>query len=69
MRRFLNDPDAIASDEGLGVMHASLPLTDEYARYEGIRGDMRDIHEACPSNRILAQFYELYQILDKEGSR
>lgn len=65
MRRFLNDPDAIASDEVLGVMHASLPLTDEYARYEGIRGDMRDIHEACPSNRILAQFYELYQILEE----
>ena len=65
MRRFLNDSEAIAADEELGMMHASLPLTDEYARYDGIMGDMRDIYEACPSNRILAQFYELYQILEE----
>ena len=65
MRRFLNDMDAISEDEVLGVMHASQPLTDEYARYDGILGDMRDIHEACPSNGILAQFYELYQILEE----
>ena len=65
MRKFLNAPDAIAADDELGIMLASQPLTDEYARYDGILGDMRDIYEACPSNRILAQFYELYQILEE----
>lgn len=65
MRRFLGDVDAIRGDEEMGMMYASLPLTDEYARYEGVIGDMRDIHQACPSNFILSQFYELYQILEE----
>ena len=65
MRQFLGNMDAIAADKELGMMLASQPLTDEYARYEGIIGDMRDIHQACPSNMILAQFYELYQILEE----
>ena len=65
MRRFLGDVEAIRADEEMGMMYASLPLTDEYARYEGVVGDMRDIHQACPSNHILSQFYELYQILEE----
>ena len=65
MRRFLGDVEAIRGDEEMGMMYASLPLTDEYARYEGVIGDMRDIHQACPSNFILSQFYELYQILEE----
>ena len=65
MRVFLYNPEAVRSDKVLGMMYASLPLTDEYARYDGIVGDMRDIHEACPENMILSQFYELYKILEE----
>jgi len=69
MRKFLNDVEAVRNDPELGRLHASLPDTDEYARYEGLVGDLRDIYMANPSDRIISQFYELYQILDKEGSR
>lgn len=69
MRKFLNDVEAVRNDPELGRLYASLPDTDEYARYEGLVGDLRDIHLANPSDRIIGQFYELYQILDKEGSR
>lgn len=48
---------------------AILPSVDEYVRYDGLKGDMRDILQADPSQRILSQFYELYQILEKEGAR
>lgn len=65
MRDFLDNPEAVRGDKVLGMMYASLPLTDEYARYDGIIGDMRDIHEACPDNKILSQFYELYKILEE----
>ena len=64
MRVFLDNEEAIKADKELGMMYVSLPLTDEYARLDGIVGDMRDIHEACPSNVILSQFYELYKILE-----
>lgn len=64
MRVFLDNDEAIKADKELGMMYASLPLTDEYARLDGIVGDMRDIYEACPSNVILSQFYELYKILE-----
>lgn len=43
---------------------ASLPSPDEYLRYEGLKGDMRDMLEADPSQPILSQFYELYGILE-----
>ena len=66
MRRFLNNPEAVRKDPYLGHLSASLPIKDEYARYDGLLGDMRDILEANPTHRILAQFYELYQILDQE---
>lgn len=69
MRQFLNNPDAVRNDPYLGDLCASLPLKDEYARYDGLSGDMRDILEANPSQRILAQFYELYKILEMEGNR
>ena len=69
MRRFINDPEAVRNDPELGRMYASLPEADEYARYDGLVGDLRDIHMANPSDRIIAQFYELYQILEKEESR
>lgn len=65
MRDFLYNPDVVREDKALGLMYASIPLTDEYARYDGIVGDMKDIHDACPSNVILAQFYELYKIIEE----
>lgn len=65
MRKYLGDVEAIKGDKVMGMMYASIPLTDEYARYEGVVGDMRDIFEACPSNVILSQFYELYKILEE----
>ncbi len=64
MRRFLNNPEAIEADPVLGELCASLPLTDEYARYDGIVGDMRDILAVNPDHAILSQFYELYHILE-----
>ena len=69
MRPFLNDPDAVRNDPELGRLYSSLPEADEYARYDGLVGDMRDIHLANPSDKIMAQFYELYQILEKEDLR
>ncbi len=64
MRPFLNNPEAVAEDPLLGELAASLPMTDEYARYDGIVGDMRDILESNPDHAILSQFYELYKILE-----
>lgn len=43
---------------------ASLPYQDEYLRYDGLKGDMRDMLQADPSQPILSQFYELYGILE-----
>lgn len=45
-----------------------IPLTDKYLRYEGIKGDMRDILEAEPSHRILSQFHQVYRIIEKESA-
>lgn len=64
MRGYLDNQEAIKQDKVMGMMYASIPLTDEYARYEGVAGDMRDIFQVCPSNAVLAQFYELYKILE-----
>lgn len=69
MRRFVNSPDAVRNDPELGRLCSLLPLTDEYARYDGLVGDMRDIHIANPSDRMISQFYKLYQILEKENLR
>lgn len=69
MRPFINNPEAVQADNELGQMYTSLPEVDSYARYDGLSGDLRDINKANPSNRIVAQFYELYQILEKEGQQ
>lgn len=66
MRKFLNNPEAVSQDGILSELYHSLPLTDEYIRYEGLWGDMRDILEVCPSHPILSQFYKFYQLLEKE---
>ena len=52
----MNEPEAAAQQ-----------LPDEYVRYEGLKGDMRDILEINPSHPVLSQFYRLYQILEEEG--
>ena len=44
-------------------------LPDMHIRYEGLEGDMRDILEADPSQRILSQFHQVYKIIEKEGGR
>ena len=66
MRRFLNNPEAIRQDKCLGEMVASLPLKDEYMKYEGLWQDMEDILAVNPSQNILSQFYEVYQLMEKE---
>lgn len=55
--------------ENIGKPSASLPSIDRYLRYDGIKGDMRDILEVNPSNDVLSQFYQVYQILEKEVLR
>lgn len=42
----------------------ALPYTDEYLRYDGLKGDMRDMLEAEPSHPVLSQFYALYEIME-----
>lgn len=41
-----------------------LPMTDGYVRHNGLKGDMLNLLEADPSNRILSQFYESYLLLE-----
>ena len=62
MRKALGDP-AYEPDE-LRRLREALPEKGEYVRYDGLKGDMRDILEADPSNRILSQFYTAYQMLE-----
>ena len=50
----------------LGQKEPILPKPDEYVRYDGIKGDMRDILEVDPDHPVLSQFYQLYLILEKE---
>ena len=50
-------------------LEASLPVADEHVRYDGLKGDMRDILDVNPSNHLLSQFYQLYLVLEKEGSK
>lgn len=51
------------------VTSGIMSLPDQHVRYDGIEGDMRDILAVNPSHAILTQFYQLYQILEKEGAR
>lgn len=62
MRRALND-SACEPDE-LRRLREALPQKGEYVRYDGLKGDMKDILEADPSNKILSQFYTAYQMLE-----
>ena len=43
-----------------------VPATDSYVRYDGIKGDMKDILDVAPSHPILSQFYQVYLILEEE---
>lgn len=52
-----------------GQQEVLLPESDEYVRYDGLKGDMRDILEVNPEHPILSQFYQLYEILEKEVQR
>ena len=52
MRHFLNQPEAIKEDGTLGELYRALPVTDEYVKYDGLLGDMRDILEVYPSPPI-----------------
>ena len=62
MRRALDDP-AYEPHE-VTRLRKALPQKGEYVRYDGLKGDMRDILEADPSNKILSQFYTAYQMLE-----
>ena len=67
MRRALYD-SAYEPDE-LRRLRNSLPEKGEYVRYDGLKGDMKDILEADPSNEILSQFYTAYQMLETMEER
>ena len=62
MRRALNDPEYEPNE--LSRLREALPDKGEYVRHDGLKGDMRDILEADPSNQILSQFYTAYQMLE-----
>lgn len=62
MRRALNDPEYEPNE--LRRLREALPDKGEYVRHDGLKGDMRDILEADPSNQILSQFYTAYQMLE-----
>ena len=64
MRARVEEPSAIYPDNELDRLRKSLPQTDGYVRYEGLKGDMRDILQADPSNEILSQFHKAYQMLE-----
>ena len=67
MRKYLDNHELISQDEYLGKLYRSLPSTDEYVKYNGISGDMKDILMANPSNHIMSQFYEAFQMMEKGG--
>ena len=69
MRRYLDDRAAVLNDPYLGDLCMAVPEKSEYIRYDGLKGDMRDILEAYPSHRILLQFHAAYLLLEKEGGR
>lgn len=62
MRRALDDPSYESHE--VARLRKALPQKGEYVRYDGLKGDMRDILEADPSNEILSQFYTAYQMLE-----
>lgn len=62
MRKALVDP-AYEPDE-LRRLREAIPTKGEYVRYDGLKGDMKDIMEADPYNEIISQFYTAYQMLE-----
>lgn len=64
MLSLMEDPDALHGHEELGYLYSALPQTEGYVRYEGLKGDMRDILDADPSNTILEQFHTAYLMLE-----
>ena len=62
MRMALNN--SAYEPEELTRLRKALPQKGQYVRYDGLKGDMRDILEADPSNGILSQFYTAYQMLE-----
>ncbi len=62
MRMALNN--SAYEPEELTRLRKALPQKGQYVRYDGLKGDMRDILKADPSNGILSQFYTAYQMLE-----
>lgn len=54
---------------GLENGYQAPQLPDMHIRYDGLEGDMRDILEVNPSQRILSQFHQVYKIIEKEGGK
>lgn len=64
MRKLIEDPAAAEKDETLARLCRALPDGGNYVRYDGLKGDMRDMLAADPSNRILSQFHNAYLMLE-----
>lgn len=64
MRKLIEDPAAAEKDETLARLRRALPDGGNYVRYDGLKGDMRDMLAADPSNRILSQFHNAYLMLE-----
>lgn len=64
MRKLIDDPAAAEKDETVARLRRALPDDGNYVRYDGLKGDMRDILAADPSNRILSQFHNAYLMLE-----
>ncbi len=54
---------------GLENGYQAPQLPDMHIRYDGLEGDMRDILEVNPSQRILSQFHQVYETIEKEGGK
>ena len=62
MRRALDDPSSEPDD--ITRLRKALPSKGEYVRYDGLKGDMRDIMKTDHSDGILSQFYNAYMMLE-----
>lgn len=64
MQAYVEDSALISEHEQLSRLCRTLPQTEGYVRYEGLKGDMRDALAADPSNGILSQFHTAYLMLE-----
>ena len=64
MQAYVEDSAQVPEHEQLSRLCRSLPLTEGYVRYEGLKGDLRDALAADPSNDILSQFHTAYLMLE-----